>query len=175
MDCFSHLEVQAMKMMSRLCMGLLVLGVIGGAGGPCAAQPVQPGGSVSQVRYSYDRFGGVTGAIVQIRTDHSAWVFNAPRSFLDLPVAMQVNLLDQRLGLGGDRDLVGNVLDGMRQARQQQAQQNQMNQINQMLQQQQQLMQQQQQQQQMLQQLNQINRLNQPPVWQPPPLPPRIP
>jgi hypothetical protein len=97
--------------------GLAVLALAAWA---LAARPAAAQGFVSQTRYAYDGFGNLQGALVMIRTDHSAWWFAVPAIVLNQPVAVQVALLDQRLRFGNDAGIVANVLQNMQQARRQQ-------------------------------------------------------
>lgn len=83
------------------------------------AQPARAQSSTSTIQNFRDRFGNPAGVRVTIRlldVNHF-WVFNLSEQVLRMPLAAQINLLDQRFGLGADREAVLAVLQTIQENR----------------------------------------------------------
>lgn len=95
-------------------LGLAAVAVLGSAE-VCQAQT-----AVSRTSYSYNRFGQMVGARIEIALPpvNRRYVFVVPAAFFRLPVKTQVALLDKRFGLGADAKAVAGVLESLRQSRQ---------------------------------------------------------
>jgi hypothetical protein len=106
-----------MRALQRLSLALLVLWALTATARPCAAQ-FAPTRFMWQGKTACDRFGRVQGHYFYMVLDNGdQWLFALPRGFLDLPVAVQLDYLDARFGLGLDRPLVGTVLQSIHDAR----------------------------------------------------------
>jgi hypothetical protein len=118
-----------MRNSKRLFLGALAFVLAAVAVQPAAAQT-----SFSQTNNFYDRFGNPSGVRVAIALPAVSrfWVFNLSEQFLRRAPAVQIDLLDQRFGLGPDRPAVLAVLQSIQQNRQLQDQQRQLDSMRQL-------------------------------------------